>query len=70
MLARLGILIYWLATGLAVLAFLVAAMHTASILGLTPGRMDDAGFAAIASAVIGVVIWACGRAFLYLFAGR
>ena len=66
MIARLANVIYWTASGLAVLLLLFAAWGAF----VTTVFKDDAAFIALMSGLLGVMIWAFGRAVLYVMAGR
>lgn len=64
MVARLGNVVYWAATALAVLLVSIAGLEL--VIGAGPDRV----YIAPSAAAAGVVVWLVGRATLYVLAGR
>ncbi len=64
LLERLGNVLYWLGTGIAVLFFGI------SILIAFAGEGEQRWFSAIMAAVFAVASWGIGRALRYVLAGR
>lgn len=65
MLERLGDVLYWVACGLALVAFAVGCLIAISF----PAMWDRLMFTAVAAGAAGV-LWLVGRACQYVLAGR
>jgi hypothetical protein len=61
MMARLGNVIYWIACGLAAIAFVLIVA--------SPATPEDRPYGWIGAALITLVIWAIGRAIQYILGG-